>query len=116
MSAVDNSVSNSAKGQDMTDDDRIKRIALETADRYAQRTETKIEEIHGRVTELATNMSAIRTYVSTLPNKDALLDEIKRCKAEHAAQVRFTFSQWLKIISLILTFVAASKGFDFVIP
>lgn len=100
----------------MTDDDRIKRIALETADKYAERTEGKIDELHGRVTDLATDVSAIKTRVSLLPSQGALLEEIKKCKAEHATQARLTFAQWFKIISLILGFLAAAKGFDFVIP
>ena len=100
----------------MTDEDKIKRIAMETADQYAQRTEGKIDDLHGRVTALATNVEAIKTRVSLLPDSGALLNEIKKCKAEHAAQARLTFSQWFKIISLILGFIAAAWGVDFVVP
>lgn len=111
----------------MTDEDKIKRIALETADHYAQRTEKKIgnlaehvddkvEGLHGRVTDLATEVKAVKTRVSMLPDKGALLEEIRKCKAEHAAQARLTFAQWFKIITLILGFVAAAWGVDFVVP
>lgn len=111
----------------MTDEDKIKRIAMETADMYAERVERKLDdfagkvdgkvgEIHGRVTDLATDVKSLKTRVSMLPDKGALLDEIRKCKAEHAAQARLTFSQWFKIVSLILGFVAAAWGVDFVVP
>lgn len=100
----------------MATDDKMKRIALETVDDFAQRIDGKLSELHSRVTALASDVSAIKTRVQSLPDKSTLLKEIETCRVKHEISARLSPVQWFKIITLILGFLAAAWGVDFAIP
>lgn len=124
--------------EDAMTDDKIKLIAIEVADEFSQRTgkqletlssnfDSKLGELHGRVTDIATDMSSVKTRLSLMPDVE---EALKQCRERHAAELKakeeaakeqaakaaLSFSQWVKIITLILGFLAAAFGVNWVIP
>lgn len=117
--------------EEVMTDDKIKLIAIEVADEYSQRTgkqlatlstnfDNKLGELHGRVTDIATDMSSVKTRLSLIPDVETAL---KECREKHAAELReqaakaaIGFTQWMKIITLILGFLAAAFGVNWAIP
>jgi hypothetical protein len=98
-------------------DDRIRYIALSTATEIAnqlsEKWDDKIDATNARVVKLAGDMAVIKARLSTAPNVN---EEIMKCQKEQALKVRLSFGQWMKIIILILGFVATAFGVNWAAP
>lgn len=95
-------------------EDKIKLIALTAANSVNDKVDEKLEKVHSRITDIATEVSAIKSRISTLPTHPAIDEKFARCRAEQAKKSGITTTGWLKIVGMVLTLVAAALGIDFV--